>query len=300
MNSGNEHAGQRRFPRLFRIIGLVSILLIVTIYLYFCPGLNESLVSGLLFHPSKLYGRILDSQSLAGVTREEVFFSNTKDSNSPQLSGWLYRRPESKLIVLFSNGNTGNISTRKWKQECILSNGSSLFAYDYRGFGRSDGIPTVKGVVEDACTAFDYLVQEQGISPDSIVLYGESLGSCMTIEIASKRRCGGIIIQSGCISAEKICKEQVPILNIYPTFLFFKPSLDNCRYLEGSHPPLLIVAGQKDEIIPVEHATTLYKIATDPKELVLLPNSSHNDFSVDMKLFRASLKSFFVSLEKNR
>ncbi len=287
---------KRGLPRFLWLSSLISVLFV---YLYFCPGLNESFVSRLLFHPVKLSGRLNEAQIISGVSGEEVFFSNPKDTSSPQLSGWLYRQPDSKLIVLFNNGNTGNVSTRRWKQERLLTSGVSLFAFDYRGFGRSDGSPTVVGVEEDACTAFDYLVNERDISPSNIVLYGESLGSCMAIATASRRKCGGLIIQSGCVSAERLCKEQVPILNLYPSFLFFRPPLDNRNYLMASHPPLLIVVGQQDEIVPVAHSQALFDLATTPKQLVELPNSKHNDFSLDAAQLQASLDRFFSEVEKN-
>lgn len=234
-------------------------------------------------------------QRLTGISGEELFFSNTENAESPQLNGWLYVRPGAKLIVLFNHGNRGNMRNSIPRLESILSCGASLFVYDYRGFGRSDGYPTIPGVIEDASTAFDYLVKEKGYSPANIVLYGESLGSCIAVELARKRKCAGVVIQSGCASAEHLCKEQAPIMAVYPSFLFFRPALENLSFVRGKHPPLLIVAGQKDETVSVEHSLLLYKNAKPPARLLILPNGSHSDFKADLKLYHDGLASFFTS-----
>lgn len=280
--------------------GLIAILALTSLavpYLFFCPCLNEQFISQLLFHPTKLSGRQADLETIAGVPGVEVFFSNPHNNSSPQLNGWLYSKPGSKLIVVFNHGNTGNIPTRRWKLESILESGASLFVYDYRGFGRSDGHPTVSGVIEDAETAVDYLIEVKGYSANDIVLYGESLGSCISSAVARKYRFKGLIIQSGCVSAETLCKEQVPVLNVYPSALFFKPELTNMDFLKGNHPPVIIIAGARDELIPVRHAQFMYDNANDPKTLVILPNSSHNDFQPDIVSYKNALKTFFESLD---
>ncbi len=288
------------FPRDHRwmiISGFVIATLSAAVYAFFCPCLNERFVSTILLHPTKVSGQVAQMKILGGISGTEVFFTPTGGSSKPQLNGWFYEQANSHIVVLFNHGNTGNVSTRRWKQENILTTGASLFVYDYRGFGRSDGIPTLHGVVEDGLAAYDYLVNVKNFKPKNIVLYGESFGSCVLVEIAKLRTCGGLIVQSGCTSAESLCKEQLPILNVYPSFLFFRPSLDNLTYLQGAHPPLLIVAGAKDEIVPPHHASELFRQARPIKTLVMLPCSTHNDFAIDSKQFSAELKKFLLSLE---
>jgi uncharacterized protein len=283
-----------------QILFIALALILVIPYLMFAPSLNQDFAARILFHPEKLAGQQSSSmQRLTGISGEELFFSCTGHADSPQLNGWLYVQPGAKSIVLFNHGNRGNVENSIPRLESILACGASVFVYDYRGFGRSDGKPTVSGVIDDASTAFDYLVKTKGYSPANIVLYGESLGSCIAIELARRRKCAGIVIQSGCTSAEALCKEQAPIMSAYPSFLFFRPSLDNVSFLRGKHPPLLIVAGKKDEIVSVEHSLRLYKNATPPARLLILPNSYHSNFQADLKLYDDGLASFLSSgLEK--
>ncbi len=288
-------------PKLLRQkrLGLIAYLALASLavpYLFFCPCINEQFVSQLLFHPTKLSGRQADLATIAGVQGDEVFFSSSHDSSSPQLNGWLYRKPGAKVIVVFNHGNTGNIPTRLWKLKSILESGASLFVYDYRGFGRSDGHPTVSGVIDDAAAAVDYLIEVGGYRANDIVLYGESLGTCISSAVARKYRLKGLVLQSGCMSAESLCKEQVPVLNVYPSSLFFRPPLTNMDYLQGNHPPILFIAGARDELIPVRHSQFMYDNASAPKTLVILPNSSHNDFQPDIVSYQNALKTFFESL----
>lgn len=268
----------------------------LAIYLFFCPLLNEAFVSGILFYPKKLSGHLSSLESIAGVDGEEVFFNSRSNSESPQLNGWLYIKPGARFVVVFNHGNTGNLAFRRWKAEAIIDSGASLFLYDYRGFGRSDGVPTAAGIVEDAIAAFDYLVKEEGFSSSSIVLYGESLGTAVSSEVSSRRNCAGVIMQSPCLSVESLCKEQLKILGVYPSALFFRPPLDNLKYTRGVHPPVLILTGKLDEVIPSRHSLTIFEQASQPKSLLVLQHSSHNDFVADRTEFVAGISTFLTTL----
>lgn len=281
-----------------KVIALSGASATLAVYLFFCPALNEQFIAGILFYPVKTAGHCVALEKVAGVRGKEVFFSADSTADNPQLNGWLYRKPGANLVVIFNHGNTGNLSYRQWKAEAIIDSGASLFLYDYRGYGRSDGKPTVAGIVEDAVSAYDYLVKEQGFASSSIVLYGESLGTVVSSEVARRRICAGLIMQSPCISAEALCKEQMKILSVYPSPLFFRPSLDNLEYARGAHPPMLIVTGKRDEIIPFERSLTLFEQTSQPKSLLVLQNSSHNDFSSDLKQFIVGMSKFLSSLRR--
>lgn len=269
---------------------------VALLYFLFAPGLNQQFTSQILFHPDKRAGHVAILEKINDVKGEEVFFTAEKGKNAgeepPQLNGWIYKNPKSNVIVIFNHGNTGNVAYRIWKSESILRSGASLFLYDYRGYGRSDGYPTVEGVVQDGLAAFDFLVKTKGYEPGSIVLYGESLGTAVCTEVARQRNCGGIIYQSAPASAESLCKEQAPLLQIYPHFLFFK-GLENEHYVRGSHAPLLFVACEEDEYVPFQETVDLYTGATAPKELLRLPQSSHNNFSKDLQLYEKAMTEFF-------
>src|SRR5206468_3134820 len=102
----------------------------------------------------------------------------------------------------------------------MLLAGYSVLVYDYQGFGRSSGRPSVDGILSDGAAAFDYLVKERGIDPHRIVLYGESLGVSVAAHLSTIRDCGGLVLQSGFASLSRIACKHFPFLRIYPTALF--------------------------------------------------------------------------------
>ncbi|MGH9550748.1 MAG: alpha/beta hydrolase, partial [Terriglobales bacterium] len=180
------------------------------IYLTFCPILNTALVDAMLFHPDE---EIDTSKlaTLAGVSGQEVTLSNG-------LTAWLYKVPHSKFIVLFSHGNAGNLGGRVLKVKRLLRCGQSVLIWDYPGFGHSSGTATLKNIAHDAVSVYDYLTG-LGYSQDQIVLYGESVGSGVSAELAKQRKVRAIIVDEGFTSLPEIARERFPIFRFYPDFL---------------------------------------------------------------------------------
>ncbi len=277
------------------VLGLLACLitLVVAVYFLAAPRLNPDLFNGVLFHPYKLKDHAPEMTEIAGIKAEE---SSIK-SGDYTVNALFYKNRKAADVVLINHGNAGHLDVRRGKIETLLNSNVSVLAYDYRGFGKSDGKPDLPGAVTDGLSAFDFLVNEKSYSPKSIILYGESLGTGVSTEIARKRECKAIILESGFMSPESLGKEKVPFLHIYPSFLMFEPALNNLSYARGKHPPILLIAGQKDSTIPCHHSKTIYAEATQPKTLVVAPNSSHNDFSADIQLYRSAIADFFRSCQ---
>src|SRR5262249_24453256 len=149
--------------------------------------------------------------------------------------------------------------------------GSSVLIYDYRGFGRSEGVPTVEGVCDDAMSAYNFLTKNEGLHSDEIVIYGESLGVGVSTYLASLRPCAGLILQSGFVSLYRIARAVMPLVAIYPEALFPDQGLNSLALLKGKHPPLLIIHGAHDGVVPFRHAEDLYAAASEPKKFLPLP-----------------------------
>ena len=126
------------------------------LYVVLCPRLNYALYRGLLFHPIKFDGQNAGSApELAGVKGENVSFKNSLGNT---LHGWYYVKPNSKYTILISHGNGGNVSYRADTCSVLLNAGASVLIYDYRGYGRSEGLPTVEGICDDALHAYDFSI----------------------------------------------------------------------------------------------------------------------------------------------
>ncbi len=251
------------------------------------------------FYESKLFGprepgSCVPTTSYPGVRNYEV---SIPANDGTALRGWLFLNPASPRIFLLNLGRASYIAKSLDLVTLLLDSGASVFTYEYRGFGCSTATPSLRSICEDGVAAYDYLVHYLGYGPENLVLFGESLGTGVTTYIASQRDAAAIVLHSGFSSLERISKETVPFLRLYPSWLFPARRLDNKQILKRPHPPLLLVHGKLDDIVPVDHSVELYEAAAEPKELVHLPNSDHMQHSAgDAELFKRKLSSFLSRL----
>ena len=272
---------------------LISFTLIVTLYLVCAPRFNTILYRPLLFHPWKLADEPV-APPLCGVPGENVYFPS---ANGKLLNAWFYGNPNAKYTILFSHGNGGNVSVRTDLVELLLQTGASVLIYDYEGYGESVGLPSIEGICQDGVGAYKYLTNIRGIPANTIIIYGESLGASVSAYLTTKFECKALILQSGFSSLKKIAGEIFPLLQIYPDWLYPTPSLDTASILETKHPPLLLLHGTKDTLIPYAHAQFLFDHAVGPKKLVALQETGHaNIFSSAPKAYITAIKSFLTSL----
>jgi fermentation-respiration switch protein FrsA (DUF1100 family) len=253
---------------------LTGALLASAFYIGLAPRINIPLYRQLLFFPARFPVDFPGLPTLEGVTGEDVFF---KGEMGQKLNGWYFQKPDCEYVILFNHGNSGNLTIRHHISRLMILSGYSVFVYDYQGFGRSSGRPTIDGIVSDGAAAYDYLVNERGVDPRKIILYGESLGVSVAVHLSTIRECQGLILQSGFASLTSIARRHFPLLRIYPTSLFPQPAFDNIAILKNSTKPLLIIHGELDKVIPVQHAADLYQAHGGMKKFVRLPATAHGD-----------------------
>ena len=256
-------------PGFIPVLGSASLL-----YLLMSPRVNKLVYRPLMFFPVPFPESLEDIPSLEGVPGEEYFFEG---SQGQRLHAWHWRRPGARYTFLFSHGNAGNLTIRLETARNLLNSGASVFVYDYQGFGKSTDKPSVEGICTDAEAAYDLMMRELGLSGRDILLYGESLGASVSTYLSSVRECSGIVLQSGFSSLRKIAGEHFPFLKVYPDALFPKPALDSLSILKAPHPPVLLLHGEQDTVIPVSHSVELFEGAVGRKHFVKLPLSSHAD-----------------------
>jgi uncharacterized protein len=261
----------RSLPKM--ALGSASVLL--ALYFGLSPRVAKGLYTNMLFHPYPFPEGDYESKAIAGVAYEDLFFQS---GDGTMLHAWYFEQPQSRYTILMSHGNTGNLSGRPALLEAILRTGASLLVYDYRGFGRSRGTPSVQGVIDDACAAHDFLVEEKNCSPMRIVLYGESIGAAISCQLSLRRPVRGMILQSAFASITKISKHHMPIMRIYPEALYPQPLLDSLGVLcRPNHPPVLIVHGHKDPVVPFSHGRELFEMAAPRKFFAEFPDAEHSD-----------------------
>ncbi|HWB13164.1 MAG TPA: alpha/beta hydrolase [Pirellulales bacterium] len=221
----------------------------------------------LIFFPAR--------QPLAGWDMPEVERVRFRSWDGTALHGWYFSHPDPRAVVLFACGNAGNISYRadRLAQFCRRQR-VALMAFDYRGYGLSEGKPTERGVLMDARAARNWLAQRSGIRPAEIVLLGESLGGGVMVDLASRDGAGGLILERTFTSLPEVGAFHYPFL---PVHWLMRNRLDSLKKIADYHGPLLICHGDVDEIIPYELGQRLYEAANEPKRFVTLRGVGHND-----------------------
>lgn len=210
---------------------------------------------------------------------EEVWF---KTADGVKLYGWFFRstRGEAAATVVYFHGNGGNMSYCDWIGVNLAARGFDVLLFDYRGYGRSEGEPvSEREFYADADAALDFVLKERGARPESIVLYGQSLGTAAAIDGAARRSCGALIVESGLSSAGDMAGAIMPWL---PGFVrgLTKNKLDSVGKIARVRCPVLVVHGERDNIVPAAQGRKLFEAAPEPKGWKLVKGAGHNDLSI--------------------
>jgi uncharacterized protein len=217
-----------------------------------------------------------------------------KAADSTWLTAWIIPAARAKPDapwVLISHGNYGNIGYggRPQFYAWFRDLGVNLFAYDYRGFGASDGSPSEAGVYADAAAAYRYLTDSLHVPPSRIVLFGHSLGTGVTVELARHVPAAGLIVEDAYTSVVERGQEVFPLLPIRLIATSRFASIDKVGALRL---PKLFLHARNDRTIPIEHGRKLFAAAAEPKQFVEL-NAGHADaYSTDRARYYDAIDAF--------
>ncbi|HEX5709047.1 MAG TPA: alpha/beta hydrolase [Pyrinomonadaceae bacterium] len=208
---------------------------------------------------------------------EDVWFET---SDGVRLHGWFvsaYAREPAEATVVYFHGNGGNLSYLGWLASHLSRRGFDVLLFDYRGYGRSSGAVTDEAALyADADAAYDFVTRSRGARPETVVLYGQSLGTAAATDVASRRTCGALVLESGLSSASDMAARILPFAPRW-THRLGRNRLDSARKLATVNCPVLIAHGERDETIPVEQGRALYAAAREPKRLRIVAGAGHND-----------------------
>lgn len=251
---------------------LIVLAVLAAIVVALSPRGFQSLYSRLIFAPDvarKGYGNV----TLAGIAATDL---SIRVSRSRRLHGWYFRNPASDVVIVYSHSNAGNVYYWSDLIEELLATGASVIAYDYEGYGLSEGTPTIRRACRDGLAAYDYAVKECGFKPSKVLVYGSSLGCGVAGHIATRRTIGGLVLHAGFSSLRLVASELLPITRFVPDVLFFRPRMDNVAALRKVTVPLRVVHGQWDEMFGAHHPRAVFDAAASPdKKLTFIAGGSH-------------------------
>jgi uncharacterized protein len=242
-----------------------------------------------VYHPS----RTMDATGAElGRPFENVFF---KTGDGIELNGWFFpantHSPRARLAVLVCHGNGGNISHRLALYRALLETGVAVFAFDYRGYGRSQGRPGEEGTYLDAQAAYQWLTKE-GFA--DIIVFGESLGGGIASELCLREKMRGLILLSAFTSIPDIGKEFFPWL---PAKLLGTIEYDTRARLPRLKIPVLVMHSRADELAAFHHAERNFAAANEPK-LFWEITGGHNDALDEPARFVEGIEKFLGLVER--
>jgi uncharacterized protein len=176
--------------------------------------------------------------------------------------------------VLVCNGNGGNRSLRAPLAAALARMGLAVLLFDYRGYGGNPGQPTEAGLAADARAALDYLTGRPEVDPARVVYLGESLGAAVALRLATERPPAALVLRSPFASLAEVGRLHYPLV---PVSLLLRDRYDSAALAGRLAAPLLVVAGDRDRIVPAGHSRRLFAAAPRPKRLVVLEGADHND-----------------------
>jgi fermentation-respiration switch protein FrsA (DUF1100 family) len=201
---------------------------------------------------------------------EEVHFES---ADGTPLYAWYCAVEKPRAFVLYCHGNGGNI-TYLWPDLKLLTErlNVSVFAFDYRGYGRSQGTPSESGLLADARAARHWLADHLGVPETQIVLYGRSLGGAIAVDLAAKDGARALVLESTFTSLPAVANDDLPL---WPGMLMYS-RYKSLKKISDYHGPLLYAHGDSDKVVPFAQGERLFAAANEPKQFVRIAGGDHN------------------------
>ena len=233
----------------FTVSSIIIAYIVVIIFVYFYQR-------NLLYHPSENNYQ----NDTIQFNYQEIFI---KVNDEIKLKSWIINKDLKNFKTLvFFHGNAGDLSNRIYKLNELDKLNINILLISWRGFSGNEGYPTEKNLYEDAEAAIKWLNKKK-VSNSQIILYGESLGTGVAVEIASKNNFNSIILESPFTSIENSAKIYYPYL---PVSFLLKDRYDSISKIKKINSPILIMHGRKDDIVPFFMGKKLFEKANSPKD----------------------------------
>ena len=282
-------------------MSLRHILISVVFALSFSSCISRKIVEQDIFFPVKL-------TNLSGPLQLEE--ANFMTADGLQINAWFVKHPKARGTIIYCGGNGFNLHHHLTNQiiNTLTRFNMNILLFDYRGYGKSEGAPTLVGILKDGDAAWQYLKSRSDVDSSRIVLYGHSLGTFVALHLGITSPVLAVVLQSPMTNApemkDALIRANVPWyarwfvrVDLDSTVL----KLDNLTPISRLSVPLLIMSGEKDALTPIEMGNKLYKSAeSQRKRFEVIPRADHDDFffthDIRKEQFHKIINEFFDSV----
>jgi fermentation-respiration switch protein FrsA (DUF1100 family) len=257
MSRENQRNKPRTLFRLFRIV--LALYLAAIVFALACEN-------SMIYFPTRFpHG----NWTLPDRVQEVSF----KTQDGETIVAWWFPAENPRATLLFSHGNGGDITIRADFANKLREEGYSVLLYDYRGYGKSTGSPHEAGLYLDSQAAYDYLRNVLQVPASEIILFGESLGAAVSIDLATKRECAGLVSLSPFTNICEMAWRTLPI----PIGWVLRSRYDSIAKIRQLQTPLTIVHGTNDTLVPIRMGRELFNAHPGRKQFFEIPGAGHND-----------------------
>lgn len=267
---------------------------VALIALLFCSALGcRAGLDSLFYHPDR---KVYATPAQDGYAFEDVRFTSADGTN---LSGWFIPAKGKALgTVLHYHGNAQNMTAHYSFVSWLPANGFNVFVFDYRGYGKSAGVPSRQGVYEDSVAALEYIKSRTDIDQEKIIIFGQSIGGANALAVVGSNHCDGIVgvvSESAFSTYKRVACDHAGLLKPF-AFCLIGNKLSPEKYMANIAPiPLLIIHGTRDPVAQYKHAERLFKKAAEPKQLWTVEGGGHTSaLGTDRQTYAPRLHARFV------
>jgi hypothetical protein len=198
---------------------------------------------------------------------------STEDGLS--LLSWYLPPGPGQPVIAYFHGNGGHIGYRVERLLRFARQGFGVLMLEYRGYGSNPGTPSEAGFYADGRAALDFLDRE-GVAPNRLVLYGESLGSGVAVELAAQHEIAALILEAPPTSVAEVAQCHFPYV---PASRLVTDRFDSLSRIGKVKAPILVLHGERDRVVPIRFGRALFDAAPEPKESWFAPEAGHEDLA---------------------
>lgn len=241
----------------------------LALYYLLLVGMMVAMQRSFIYFPDKM------RPDPAKYAMPEVEVIHVRTADGLTLESWYKAPDEDRPVIVLFHGNAMNHAVRTYNMRVFAVGGYGVLLASYRGYAGNPGDPSEEGFYRDARAHLDWLASDKGIPPARTVLYGESLGSGVAVQMATEYAAAALILETPYDSMARLAETHYPFIP-FARYLVRDVYASDEKIGSVTMPKLFLIAGL-DRIVPAEHSGRLVEAAAEPKTVVTFPQASHND-----------------------